>query len=968
MTAGPTRIPVSTYRLQFNRGFTFRDAAAVVPYLARLGITDCYASSYLKATPGSSHGYDVADPRILNPEIGTESDYTVFVTALRAEGMGQILDVVPNHMGISRSSNTWWLDVLENGPSSRYAEFFDIDWHPVKPELENKILLPILGDLYGVVLENQEITLSYRDGAFVVTYYDYTLPIAPKSAVHVLSYRLDELIQDAGSGHPDVLELQSILTAMHHLPGREERDPSKLEERAREKEIIKKRLDRLTRDSPLVAAFLEENVRAFNGRKDDPRSFDLLDALLNDQPYRLAYWRVAAEEINYRRFFDINELAAIRVEDPVVFQETHQLIFRLLKEGALTGLRVDHVDGLYDPHQYLCQLQSWARTNLPLAHETDRPLYLIVEKILGKGESLPSGWPVYGTTGYEFLSLLNALFVDSAHEHAFDELYAKFIRQRLSYEELAYEKKELIMSASMASEVNTLGHFLNSFSERDRRSRDFTLNSLIHAIREIIACFPVYRTYVGPESEGVTDRDRAYIRLAVTKAKRRNPAVSGLVFDFIENILLNREEDRLRVDRNERLNFVMKFQQLTSPVTAKGVEDTVMYIYNRLVSLNEVGGEPSRFGIPVPTFHERMRERQAQWRVSLSATSTHDTKRSEDVRARINVLSEMPAAWRSHLALWSKLNKKFKTDLDGQPVPDRNEEYLLYQTLVGAWPFEPIEESTYRAFCGRIQRYMEKALHEAKVHSSWLNPNQQYDQAVHKFVEAILDRTRPNPFLESFRAFHEKIARLGAYNSLSQVLIKITAPGVPDFYQGTEVWDFSLVDPDNRRHVDYAHRVALLNELDRAMHESEDRRPLMRNLLARYTDGRVKLYVTTAALRYRRRHAGLFQDGDYTPLEGLGAKKQHVCAFARSQGPAMAITVAPRLVAGLLTEPSATPVDPQVWQDTWLALPEGASLESRFRHVLTGDVITAVPVETRPALSLSRVFADAPVALLEKVA
>jgi len=970
MTSTATRrtAPIATYRLQFNRSFTFQDASRIVPYLHTLGISDCYASSYLKATPGSLHGYDIVDPTTLNPEVGTEDDYRTFIGALRDHGMGQILDIVPNHMGISRSSNPWWSDVLEHGPSSRYAEFFDIDWHPLKPELEHKILLPILGDLYGIVLENQEITLSYEEGLFVVHYYDHRLPVSPKSMTHVLSHGVEALAGKAGPDDPDVMELQSIITALNHLPGLEARDPNKQEEELREKEIVKRRLNRLVRESSLIAGFLEENIRTFNGSKHDPNSFDLLDRLLNDQAYRLAYWRVASEEINYRRFFDINELAAVRMENPVVFREAHGLVFRLLKEGAVTGLRIDHVDGLYDPGGYLRSLQEWARDEMPAAG-SDRPLYIVVEKILSKGETLPEDWPVDGTTGYDFLNAINALFVDSANDWAFDELYAKFIRHDITFEDLAYEKKKLIMAASMASEINTLGHSLNRFSERDRRSRDFTLNSLINAIREIIACFPVYRTYIGPDTDQVADRDRAYIRLAVTKAKRRNPAMSRLVFDFIQDILLNRAEDRVRLDREERLTFLRKFQQTTSPVTAKGIEDTALYIYNRLLSLNEVGGEPERFGVPVPSFHERMRERQGRWPYALSATSTHDTKRGEDVRARLNVLSEIPAEWKKRITQWSKLNKKFKPEVEGHLVPDRNEEYFLYQTLIGAWPFGTVNAEDYRRFCRRIQDYMDKALHEAKVHSSWINPDHTYDQAMQKYIEAILDRTRPNPFLDSFAVFQQRVAWLGVYNSLSQVLLKITAPGVPDFYQGTELWDLSLVDPDNRRPVDYEHRIGLVKDLETAVTAAgEDRRELIRDLFASSHDGRIKAFITMLALRYRREHPQLFLDGAYLPLESHGAKKDHLCAFARVHDGKDVIVIVPRLIAGLLPQSTTQPIGPEVWQDTRVALPQAPGPTRHYRNVLTGDIIPTEEVGTSGALRIAEILKGCPLALLENMA
>lgn len=965
------RLPVATYRLQFNQSFTFKAATQIIPYLHALGITDCYASSYLKAVPGSMHGYDVVDPTVLNPEVGTEEEYRKLVTTLQSHGMGQVIDVVPNHMGIGQSANKWWLDVLENGPSSRYADLFDIDWSPIKRELEGKVLLPILGDLYGTVLENQEIGLVYEGGSFRLRYYDHTLPVAPKSWVRILTHRLEDLIAQAGAEAPHVQELQSIVTALGHLPSQTEVDPQRVSERYREKEIARQRLAALVGDSPTIAKFVEENIKLFNGTKGDPRSLDLLDTLLNDQAYRLAYWRVASEEINYRRFFDVNELAAIRMEDEAVLTESHTLIFRLLKEGWVTGLRIDHVDGLYDPGRYLRQVQAWAQSELPeetrVLNSDERPLYLIVEKILGKDEILPETWPVYGTTGYDFLNLANGLFVQSANGRAMDDIYTRFTHRRISYEGLVYETKKLIMRVSMSSEINVLGHQLNRLSERDRRSRDFTLNSLTHAIREIIACFPVYRTYVTENPEEVMERDRAYIRLAVAKAKRKNPALSGLVFDFVRGLLVKQADERSRQDRLEQLRFVMKFQQTTSPVTAKGIEDTAFYIYNRLVSLNEVGGDPEQFGIPVSTFHERIRQRRAHWPYSFSATSTHDTKRSEDVRARINVLSEIPQAWKAHLLRWSKLNKKHKTELDGQPAPDRNEEYLLYQTLIGSWPFPPLDDIQYRALCDRIQAYMVKALKEAKVHTSWVNPDQAYDEAVHRFIEAILDRTGANPFLEDFLPFQERVAQYGICNSLSQLLLKIAAPGIPDFYQGTELWDFSLVDPDNRRPVDYSVRADLLARLQGAdSGTGTDRRGLVRELLDGRPDGRIKLYVTATALNYRRANASLFLDGEYVPLESQGNKKDHVCAFARIYQDQAVVAVVPRLVAGLMPDGKTPPIGSDVWGDTWVTVPSWRSA-SRYRNIFTGEVLSTTATDDRQTLPLAQILSEFPVGLIERM-
>lgn len=954
------RIPLATYRVQLNRDFSFADAARTVPYLHTLGIDDCYTSPYLKAAPGSRHGYDVVDPTTLNPELGSGDEYDAFIAALARHGMGHVLDVVPNHMGIGASANPWWLDVLENGPSSPYAAFFDIDWHPVKLELNEKVLLPILGDLYGASLENQEIQLEYSDGAFTLRYYDQVLPVAPRSSVRILTHRLDELITAIGADDPHLQELQSIVTAIGHLPPRSKQDPASVAERYREKSIIKKRLAALVRESPAVSGFIAENVRIFNGVKGNAKSFDPLDALLNDQAYRLAYWRVAGEEINYRRFFDINELAAIRMENPEVFEKAHALIFDLLRRGAVTGLRIDHVDGLYDPATYLRQLQGRVSSALSGDDASGRPLFLVVEKILGRAERLPDDWPVYGTTGYDFLNLVNGLFVDGANERLMSDLYARFTGVRVRFEDLAYHGRQLIMRTSMASEINVLAHQLNRLSERNRRSRDFTLNSLTHAIREIIASFPVYRTYITPNpGDPISDRDRAYIRLAVARAKRRNPALSGLVFDFVRDLLLKTPHDGTAADQEDRIALLMKFQQTTSPVTAKGVEDTAYYLYNRLLSLNEVGGDPERFGVEPAVFHEAMQERAARWPHALSATSTHDTKRGEDVRARLNVLSEIPKEWRTRLSRWHRLNRKKKPLVDDQTVPDANEEYLLYQTLIGTWPPGALGEREADEYRDRIQTYIAKALREAKVHTSWMNPNQPYEDAVRRFIALILDRSKSNAFLADLAAFAARITQVGVWNSLSQLVLKIAAPGVPDFYQGTELWDLSLVDPDNRRPVDYEIRSRFLDELSRAT----ERGPLIDELVATRADGRIKLYVTMTALRYRREHPRVFQEGAYVPLETLGERRQHVVAFARADQGETIIAVVPRLVATLSAHMDALPLGSGVWEDTALRVPDrpGAS----YRNLFTEETVAPRTIDGRPALLASDVFARLPVALLE---
>lgn len=990
------RFPVALYRLQLNRSFTFRDAERLVPYLHGLGITDCYASPYLKARPGSLHGYDISDHNALNPEIGSEAEYNAFGQTLQRHGMGQVLDIVPNHMGIGESGNLWWMDVLENGPSSVYAPFFDIDWTPVKRELEDKVLLPILADQYGRVLENQELTLTYEEGAFFIRYQEYKLPIAPRTSTSILKHRLGDLSKTLGSNHPHLLEFRSIITALNNLPLRNEKDPERILERHREKEIIKRRLADLYRSSHQVRLAVVETLRVFNGEKGDPRSFDLLDALLDSQAYRLAYWRVAAEEINYRRFFDVNDLAAICMENPVVFEEAHKLIFRLVREGKVTGLRIDHPDGLFDPVRYFLRLQrtrfaqicrellaredglsdeerealerqalerfdqEWAGNP---AAQAVRPLYLVVEKILGRGENLPETWPVHGTTGYDFLNVLNGIFVDPAAEKMMDDIYATFIHTRVNFQDLLYEKKKLLMHVSMSSEVNVLGHYLNRLSEKNRWSRDFTLNSLTDALREIIACFPVYRIYI--DETGVKERDRTYIEAAVARAKRKNPAISASIFDFVQDVLLLKyPENSSAEDRREQLTFVMRFQQCTGPVMAKGLEDTTFYIYNRLVSLNEVGGAPEKFGISVSSFHRYNMERLERWPYALSATSTHDTKRSEDVRARINVLSEIPHEWRSRLARWSRLNRRKKIIVDGQPAPDPNEEYLLYQTLLGAWPLEPVRPEEYKVFVERIQGYMLKAVKEAKVNTSWINPNTAYDQAVLDFVAIILEDSLTNRFLADFRAFQRKIAQYGIYNSLSQTLLKIASPGVPDIYQGNEIWDFSLVDPDNRRPIDYDLRLRMLKGLQKAVAGAgEDLTRLAGELTETKEDGRIKLYVTCRALTYRRAHGELFGSGAYIPLEGVGAKKEHICAFARRSGNQIVVVVVPRFLTRLTRSPEGPPVGQQIWEDTWVVFPDPES-GRQYRNIFTGETIETVERQGRLGLPLGSVFACFPVALL----
>jgi (1->4)-alpha-D-glucan 1-alpha-D-glucosylmutase len=952
----PAVVPAATYRLQFNKSFTFDDATAIVDYLDRLGISHCYASSYFKAVPGSTHGYDVADPTQLNPEIGDRERYDRWVAALRAHRMGHIIDLVPNHMGIAQSCNPWWQDVLENGPSSQFASFFDIDWHPLKQELTDKVLLPILGGSYGAVLERQEITLQYVNGAFTAHYFNTVLPIAPGTYERILALDAGTLLAEIGEESDEGQEFLSILTAIRHLPARDAQTPDARAERHREKEVIKRRLARLTGASPAVLAHIRRAVMTLNGTRGAARSFDRLDELLSVQPYRLAYWRVAAEEINYRRFFDINELAALRMEDPEVFERTHAFAFELLREGAIDGLRIDHVDGLYDPGDYLERLQARAREVRPDLFTGDRRLYLVVEKILGLDEWLPA-WPVEGTTGYEFLVRVNGLFVDAGHERAVSEAFERFTRLRAPFREFAYRSKQLVLRMSMASELQVLAHGLNRFSERNRHYRDFTLNLLVYAMREIIAAFPVYRTYVNGREPDVTAHDRRYIEHAVSEAKRRNARHPGVVFDFIRGLLLKKADYIPEEDRGEHLKFVGKFQQVTSPVTAKGIEDTALYIYNRLVSLNEVGGEPDKFGLTADALHGWLAERAKRWPHSLSASSTHDTKRSEDVRARINILSELPADWRQATGRWARMNRKARVTIDDESYPSRNEEYLLYQTLVGTWPARPMTPEGEREYQERIGHYMLKTMREAKVFTSWLNPSEPHEQAMGRFVEMVLSPSNI-AFRRDFVAFASRIARHGVYNSLAQLAIKIGAPGVPDFYQGTELWDFSLVDPDNRRPVDYTRRRELLD----ALPAPDSPEPsLVSELLAHPEDDRLKLFASATMLRARRAAHDVFRCGSYEPLAVEGSAREHVFAFARVLGQRQAIVAVPRLVATLRPDGDAPIGD--TWRDTRIAVPDTSP--RCYRQAFTGACASVIEDGGRRWIRAADAFAHFPIAFLE---
>ena len=951
-----SRIPSGTYRLQLHREFNFKDARALAGYLHDLGISDCYLSPITEARAGSIHGYDVINHGAINPELGAADDFQKFVKQLHERGMGIVQDIVPNHMSIGDPANQWWNDVLENGPSSPYADFFDIDWNPPKNDLINKILLPVLGEQYGKVLENREIRIAYDNGSgtFQARYFEHSFPLAPRSLQWIVQPALRALTEKLGDSDPDVLELESILNAVEHLPERTESDLKKVRERRREIPVIRRRISDVYEKSADVRDAIEDSLENLNGIKGEPRSFDRLESLLADQAYRLSFWKVASDEINYRRFFDVNELAAIRMEDRAVFAATHEMILKLVARGLINGLRVDHVDGLLDPLQYLRRLQrSASECMTDRAPKAERPFYLVVEKILGEHEQLQP-WPVQGTTGYEFMNVIGRLFVAGENQRRFRDLYASFIGERLNFRDIVYESKKLIIQTAMSGEMAVLSRRLDRISEQHRWSRDFTLNSLEAALEEVIACFPVYRSYVRPETGKVDDADRQHIQTAIRRAKRRNPTISESIFDFIASVLLLEHpagiSDAERVERGE---FVLRFQQFTSPVMAKGFEDTALYRYYPLASLNEVGGDPDAFGISIDAFHAWCRERLVQWPDAMSGSSTHDTKRGEDTRARIQVLSEIPDEWEQAIKRWYQMNSSARKTIEDSEVPDPNEEYLLYQTLVGIWPSAPMDDVQRDDFIKRIRAYMDKALKEAKVHTSWMNVNEEHDRALSEFLATILKEG--TEFVADVAKFQARIARAGMLNSLSQTVLKIAAPGVPDFYQGAELWALNLVDPDNRRPVDYARRRAMLTKI----RDAARRDPLatIRHLLKDMSSGAIKMYIIHRAMQFRRDNPDLFVRGEYIPLNVTGPRADHVVAFARAHNGKRIVAVCGRIFMQLPEAPPL-PVDPNAWADAFIELTPGPS--SSMTNLITGRSISI----EGGRLAISEAFAEVPVAML----
>jgi (1->4)-alpha-D-glucan 1-alpha-D-glucosylmutase len=861
--------------LQLQAGFDFEAAGQIVEYLRDLGISHAYCSPYLQAAPGSTHGYDVVDYTRVNSELGGEPGRAGFAEKLRSCGLGQVLDIVPNHMAISGEHNVWWWDTLENGAFSRYAPYFDIEWNAPEERLRNKILLPVLEDHSGLVIEARKLVLERQGGGFLLRYYNHVFPVAPESMAEFLARCAN------GCGNS---QLAFLADSFAHLQIPLESDWAGLIARHRNKEVLRELLARLCSETPAVAESINAAIQDLNRAADD------LDSLLLRQHYRLARWRSAAHDLAYRRFFDINTLVGVRVEDERVFADTHAVILDLLRRGEIDGVRVDHPDGLRDPEEYFHRLRAAASE----ASAGSPEAWIVAEKILQPGEQLPESWDIAGTTGYDFLNLAGGLFVDPRGEAPLNEIYRQFTGERAGFAAVARQKKQIVLREILGSEVGRLTALLVRICEGRRDSRDYTRHELHEAVRAAIACFPVYRSYARAEAQKISPASVVAISEAVNAARSSRPDLDERLFDLLGKVLALETTGEIE---NE---FVMRFQQVTAAAMAKGVEDTAFYSYLRLVSLNEVGGNPGRFGVIPERFHRWCADTQSHFPLTLLATSTHDTKRSEDVRARISLLSEIPLEWAAAVNRWSALNARHRS----RDMPDRKTEYLLYQTLVGAWPIS----------ADRLVEYARKAVREARERTSWVEPHKAFEDALQKFIEAMLT---DEAFLADFQQFLAPLIEPARSTSLALTLLKLTAPGIPDLYQGTELWDLSLVDPDNRRPVDYDLRRRLLSELGRL--SVEDSAP--EQILSRSCEGLPKLWTIRQSLRTRNAHPQSFgPQGSYQALWAAGPRAANLVAFQRGDN---IVAAAPRLLMTLGN-----------WAETSLEIPEGS-----WKNQFTSDVV-----------------------------
>ncbi len=931
------KIPSATYRLQFTPSFGLADAQAIAPYLSALGISDIYASPILHSRKGSTHGYDGVDPNHVDPELGGDAAFEALSETLRSLNLGWVQDIVPNHMAFS-CENPMLMDVMEKGLQSQYGSYFDIDWQHPYEGMTGRVLAPFLGQPYGDCLAGGELKLAYGETGFTINYYALQFPLCLASYVILLTHNIADLSQQLGSEHPALQQLQDIIELIDALA-----DFVEAGELADQVSTIKDQLWALWNSSDELHQHLDKTIQAFNGQDGEaehPSSrFAYLDELLNQQFYRLAYWKVSTEELNYRRFFTINDLICLQVEDEIVFQTVHKTLLDWVQAGKVTGLRVDHIDGLYDPLVYLKRLRQAA----PAA-------YLLVEKILEAEEELPEHWPIQGTTGYDFMNKLNGVLCDRTSESSLTQTYQDFIGTAVSSDDLIERNKRLIVEEHVAGDVDNLTRLLRTIAGRDRASRDITLPRLQQALEEILVLFPVYRSYIN--DEGASPLDQALVQGVIHQAKQKLP-VCAAALDFLERVLLLQFEEGLsEEDQATWLRFSMRVQQYTGPVMAKGVEDTAFYLYNRLTSLNEVGAALEHFGVSPEAFHQFNQTSASQWPQRMNATATHDTKRGEDTRARINVISELAEEWLEQVNHWQQLNPSKQAQL--KP----NDEYFVYQTLVGVLPFigedGSVDDGELVGVASRVKDYLVKSVREAKVNSNWENPDEAYESGLANFVDLLLDRSKANPFLDSFIPFARKAQHYGLLNSLSQTLLKFTVPGLPDVYQGTELWDFSMVDPDNRRPVDYGERAQLLEELKQQ--EISDRPALIQNLLETCQDARIKFYLTYKLLQARRDFEALFQQGGYLPLELSGALSDHAIAFERSLGNQRVIAIAPRLTTALVKE-GEFPLGESVWGETGIKLADSG--QGSWRDLLTGDRIKG-----GDKLLLKDVLTQFPVALL----
>ncbi|HWW19965.1 MAG TPA: malto-oligosyltrehalose synthase [Steroidobacteraceae bacterium] len=925
-------IPRATYRLQLHGGFGFSAATDCVPYLARLGVSHAYLSPYLKARAGSAHGYDIVDHSQLNPELGDEEAFQRMSQALKAHSLGHILDFVPNHMGVGGADNPLWLDVLEWGPDALHAGWFDVDWDPDRRYLHNRILVPFLGDQYGIELERGVLRLRFdeSDGSFAVWAYDtHKLPIWPPHYARILT--------------DGTAQLERLADAFNWLPNWHQQMPQRAAE-------LKTRLAALVRDHADAREAVQRAVQRFEGQPDQSGSWQSLDELIAEQRWRIAHFRVAADDINYRRFFNINDLAGLRMELPEVFDHVHQRVLRWVKDGTLDGLRIDHIDGLYDPKGYLRRLQRRLSTR-----HAEHGFYLVVEKILAAHEPLREDWPIDGTTGYDFLNQVLALLIDSSAYADFDRCYRQFVGEPQRFADIVHQSKRHIMENEMASELNVLARDMGRLARQNPRTADFTRNLLRRAIKELIACFPVYRTYIDDAGE-LDSADQRDLSWAFAQARRNESELDPSVFNFLEQVLTGAllQRSRTGFSHQSLLRCAMRLQQYSGPVMAKGVEDTAFYRYHRFIALNEVGGDPERFGATLSSFHKSNQARAHRWPHAMLATATHDTKRGEDARARLAALSEFAEEWIQQLPVWSRILRGPLIAEDAPLKPDRNDEYLLLQLLLGTWPCELMTSEVRDAqlskdYAQRIRGAMVKSMRESRLHTGWAFPNAEYEEATLGMIDAALTGARSSAFLSSFLPFVRKVADCGVDKSLIQTVVKLTSPGVPDLYNGSELWDLSMVDPDNRRPVDYALRTRLLRQIDERL--AADRALGMSELRRNWCDAGIKLATIATLLRHRRDHERLYAEGDYQGLPASGARADDLCAYTRHRN-------GDKLLVAAVRRAHRADGSKQ-WEDTVLPVPEALRRE-QWHELLTGRLVALREDTVGPA----DLFAELPVVVL----